>query len=205
MITPHFRPHSSAVLASVAAAALSTAAQASFFFVTNFSSWQTFAGAPATQANLFNYLGFPFATQQIPDDLFGDLGVTMSSSVPLVAHMQTSGSSWYISTDAQGTQIEILFDAPQSAVYLTSGVKTADGDFLFGMSTKSFYSGSTMLGSTSANSSGAISSLPIDRIVVTVNSPDLIPVIGPTFYFVPGPCSLAVLFLAPLGSRRRRP
>lgn len=203
MTTPHFRPLSSAVLASVAAAALSTAAQASFIFESNISNWLNIVG-PATQANLFNYLGFPFATQQIPDDLFGDLGVTMSSSVPLVAHMQTSGSSWYISTDAQGTQIEILFDAPQSAVYLTSGVKTADGDFLFGMSTKSFYSGSTMLGSTSANSSGAISSLPIDRIVVTVNSPDLIPVIGPTFYFVPGPCSLAVLVMAPLGSRRRR-
>jgi hypothetical protein len=190
--------------ASVAAATLAPTAMATFFFQGNLSSWMTQAGAPATQANLFNYLGFPFATQQIPDDLFGDLGVTISSSVPLVAHMQTSGSSWYISTDAQGTQIEILFDAPQSAVYLTSGVKTAAGSFLFDMSTKSFYSGSTLLGSTTTNSMGAISSLPIDRIVVTVNSPDLIPVIGPTFYFVPGPCSLAILVMAPLGSRRRR-
>jgi len=204
MTTSPFKCLEIAVLAGLAATALAPTSQASFYFVTDLSTWQMFAGAPATQANLFNYLGFPFPTQQIPDNLFGDLGVTMSSSVPLVAHMQTSGSSWYISTDAQGTQIEILFDAPQSAVYLTSGVKTAAGNFLFGMSTKSFYSGGTLLGSTSANSSGAISSTPIDRIVVTVSSPDLIPVIGPTFHFVPGPCSLSFLVMAPLGLRRRR-
>jgi hypothetical protein len=189
--------------AAVSASALASLARADFVLYANPTNWANNAGGTPVQANLFNYLGFPFPTQQIPNNIFGDLGVTMSSSVTLVAHMQSSGSSWYISTDAQGTQIEILFSAPQSAIYLTSAVKTVAGAFLQDMSTKSFYSGNTLLGSTTANSMGAISSTPIDRLVVTVNNLDYIPVIGPTFYLVPGPGALGILLFAPLGTRRR--
>lgn len=188
----------------VPALALVQVTHASFVLYANPTSWANQAGGTPVQANLFNYLSNPFATQQIPDNIFADLGITMHSAVPLVAHMQTSGTSWYISTDTQGTQIEITFATPQTAIYLTSAVKTVTGTFLQDQSTKSYYAGGTLLGSTGANSMGAISSIPIDRVVVTVNNASYIPVIGPSFYFVPSPGALAALLLAPLTVRARR-
>jgi hypothetical protein len=194
-----------APLAAVLAAALVDGAHGSFYFVASLSAWQFYAGAPATQANLFNYLPYNFPTQEISGSIFADLGLYLSSSAPLVADCFVPNGTWWINAGAAGASIELAFNTPQTAIYLNSGALLPSGDFLLGGSTKSFYSGSTLIASTATSTNGIISTVPIDRVVVTVNNTANRVYIGSAIYFVPAPGALGLLALAPaLGGRRRR-
>jgi hypothetical protein len=197
-----------APLAAALAAALVKGAHASFYFVASLSAWQFEASAPATRANLFDYLPYSFPTQEVPGSILSNLGVNLSSSAPLMASCVPTTGIWWINPTAPGASIEIRFDTPQTAIYLNTNAILPNGNFYptgFG-STKSFYAGDTLIASTVTGTTGIISTVAIDRVVVTPNEAENWVYIGPTFYFVPAPGALALVALAPAvrGGRRRR-
>lgn len=195
-------------LMTATAAAFVSSAQASYYFQSNLSSWLNQAGAPATRATLFDYLPYSFPPQEVPGSIFSDLGVNLSSSAPLLASCVPTTGIWWINPTAAGASIEIRFDTPQTAIFLNTNAILPNGDFYptgFG-STKSYYSGDTLVASTVYGEIGIISTVAIDRVVVTPNEAENWVYIGPTFYFVPAPGALALVALAPAvrGGRRRR-
>lgn len=196
-----------ALLAGVIAVAPTSQADASFYFVTNLPTWQMFAGAPATRANLFDYLPYSFPTQEVPGTIFSNLGVNLTSSAPLMASCVPTTGIWWINPTAPGASIEIRFDTPQTAIFLNTNAILPNGNFyptLFG-STKAYYAGDTLIATTTSATIGIISTVAIDRVVVTPNEAENWVYIGPTFYFVPAPGALGMFLLAPaLGGRRRR-
>jgi hypothetical protein len=198
----------SALLATSALAICAQSTHASYYFQSNLSSWLNQAGAPATRATLFDYLPSGFPTQEVPGSIFADLGVNLSSSAPLQASCVPTTGIWWINPTAPGASIEIRFDTPQTAVFLNTNALLPNGNNYptqFG-STKSYYSGDTLIASTVYGSMGIISTVAIDRVVVTPNEAENGVYIGPTFYFVPAPGALALVALAPAvrGGRRRR-
>jgi hypothetical protein len=206
MATTHLPRLLSALFATLAAASPAASVHASHYFVSDLSTWQMFAGAPATRANLFDYLPYSFPTQEVPGSIFSNLGVNLSSSAPLMAGCVPTTGIWWINPSAPGASIEIRFDTPQTAIYLNASAILPNGEAPMFGATKSFYAGDTLIASTVATGNGIISTVAIDRVVVTPNDPQNFAYIGPTFYFVPAPGALGLLALAPAfgGCRRRR-
>jgi hypothetical protein len=205
MTTSHFKSLASTLLAGLAAIALSPASQASFFFEANLTNWMNLAGAPATRANLFDYLPYSFPTQEVPGTIFSNLGVNLSASSPLIADNIPTTGNWWITTAVPAASIEIRFDTPQTAIYLNASSIMPNGNSYLNSATKQFYAGNTLIASTTTTGNGIISTVAIDRVVVTPNDPANRAYIGPQFYFVPAPGALGLLAVVPmLGGRRRR-
>jgi hypothetical protein len=197
--------HACALLAAAAAVAPASTAHATFFFQGNLSSWMNQAGAPATQANLFNYLPYSFPTQEVPGTIFSNLGVNLFASSPLIADNVPGTGIWWITPAAAGASIEIRFDTPQTAIYLNASSIMPNGNSDLNSATKQFYAGNTLIASTTTTGNGIISTVAIDRVVVTPLNPQNFAGFGPQFYFVPAPGALGLLAVAPaIGGRRRR-
>jgi hypothetical protein len=205
MATTHLPRLLSALFATLAAASPAASVHASHYFVSDLSTWQMFAGAPATRANLFDYLPYSFPTQEVPGTIFSNLGVNLFASSPLIADNVPGTGIWWITPAAAGASIEIRFDTPQTAIYLNASSIMPNGNSDLNSATKQFYAGNTLIASTTTTGNGIISTVAIDRVVVTPLNPQNFAGFGPQFYFVPAPGALGLLAVAPaIGGRRRR-
>lgn len=183
-------------LAVVAALACAVPSSAEFYGYASRTGWRQavdlFIGGPTVIRSARDY--FDDIGEPVDPGIWSDVGVTLSSSGQLVSGLS---EGWgHVIVSQPGTSLEIVFDAPITALWFNLG--TPSGSI-------TFRNGGNVLGSIGDGTYGIISSEPFDRVLLSLGGGyaalrelEFIPP-------VPGPGGvLAMVMGATCATRRRR-
>ena len=180
--------------ALLACAALVHSASASFTTYGVHSSWQAAVGGPTIARNSYDYFP-PVAGLPVDHELWADVGVHFISPNPLITATLLPWGA-VIANGPPNSLFQVKFEQPITALWFN--VYTPSGGV-------GFYSGTTFLGSVGDGDFGLISTIPFDRISLTLGGGNA-GLLQLEWKPVPGPSAAVLLVLgaaAPPRSRRR--